>query len=138
MRIFLDANVLFAASNPGSNIERLLRRIVKRTTPVISDLALEEARRNILAKRPQWTETFEQWVPKLEQVDSVSFGLPVKLDEKDAPILCAAIRSRCDYFVTGDKRDFGHLFGKTVEGVQIVSLLGIAEVLSEHDSTLHS
>jgi uncharacterized protein len=129
MRIFLDANVLFSASNPGSNIERLLRLIIKRATAITSDLALEEARRNIVAKRPQWLESFEKITAELEEVGSISFRLPVDLDEKDAPLLCAAIRSGCDYFVTGDKRDFGHLFGKTVEGVRIVTLLGIAEIL---------
>jgi hypothetical protein len=33
--------------------------------------------------------------------------------------------------VTGDKRDFGHLFDKTVEGVRIVTLLGITDFLLE-------
>jgi len=129
MRVFLDANVLFSASNAGSNIEKLVHLILRRATAVASDLAVEEARRNILAKRPQWTASFEKIIPKLEQVDSVSFPLPVKLDEMDVPLLCAAIRSECDYFVTGDKRDFGHLFGKTVEGVQVVSLLQMTDIL---------
>jgi hypothetical protein len=76
---------LFSASNAGSNVERLLRLIIKRATPISSDLALEEARRNILAKRPQWTTSFEKTVTELEQVRSISFPLPVELDEKDAP-----------------------------------------------------
>jgi uncharacterized protein len=129
MRIFLDANVLFSASNAGSNIERLVRLIIKRATPVTSDLAIEEAHRNILVKRPRCINSFEKIIPQLEQVDSVSFPLSVRLDENDAPLLCAAIRSHCDYFVTGDKRHFGHLFGRTIESVQIVTLLGIADVL---------
>ena len=133
MRVFLDANVLFSASNPDSNVQRLVRLISKQTTAITSDLALEEARRNIFAKRPQWSSSFEKIVAPLQQVGSISFPLPVPLDEKDAPLLCAAIRSRCDYFVTGDKRDFGHLFGKTVEGVKIVTLLGIAEILLDEE-----
>jgi predicted nucleic acid-binding protein len=133
MRVFLDANALFSAANSGSNIERLVQLIIKRTTSVTSDLAVEEARRNILAKRPQWADNFDEIVVHLEQVGSVSFPLSVKLDEKDAPLLCAAIRSKCDYFVTGDKTHFGHLFGQSVEGVKVITLLGIADVLLPED-----
>ena len=52
---------------------------------------------------------------RVEEVPSALFGLPVTLDEKDRPLLCAAIRAGCTHFATGDRRDFGHLFGKTVE-----------------------
>ncbi|MDB6041274.1 MAG: hypothetical protein JWM99_5115 [Verrucomicrobiales bacterium] len=131
MRVFLDANVLFSASNPGSNIEKLIAWIFKQAVAVSSDLAITEARRNILAKRAQWILSFEKIVSKIDQIDSVSFALPAKLAEKDIPLLCSAIRSKCDYFVTGDKRDFEHLFGRQVQGVHIVSLLQMADVLAE-------
>jgi predicted nucleic acid-binding protein len=40
---------------------------------------------------------------------------------KDAPILAAAIDARCDWLVTGDRRDFGHLFGSNQRSVLVVS-----------------
>ena len=52
MRVFLDANVLFSASNGGSNIARLIALLTERGTGVASDVAVEEARRNLALKRP--------------------------------------------------------------------------------------
>ena len=57
---------------------------------------------------------------------SALFDLPVTLDEKDRPLMCAAIRAGCAHFATGDRRDFGHLFDKVVEKVLVVNLLRLA------------
>lgn len=130
MRVFLDANVLFSASNAGSNIARLVDWLLAEATAVTSDLAREEARRNLTMKRVDWLPAFEQLMQEVEEVPSARFDLPVSLDEKDRPLLCAAIRARCTHFATGDRRDFGHLFGKAVEQVQVVDLLGLAKLLA--------
>ena len=130
MRVFLDANVLFSASNAGTNIARLIELLLEQGAAVASDLALEEARRNIELKRPAWSESFQELALRIEVVPSVEFTLSVELAEKDIPILCAAIRANCEAFATGDKRHFGHLYGQTVEGVKIVSLLQLAEILT--------
>ena len=130
MRVFLDANVLFSASNDGSNIAQLVGWLIDTATAVTSDLAREEARRNLAIKRAEWMPTFERLLARVEIVASVRFDLPVPLDEGDRPLLCAAIRSRCSHFATGDRRDFGHLYAQTVEGVQVISLLRLAELLA--------
>jgi predicted nucleic acid-binding protein len=129
MRVFLDANVLFSASNAGSHFAGLLQWLVEQGTPVSSDVAIEEARRNLALKRVAWLPAFEALLPKLEIVPSVVFPLPITLAEKDAPLLCAAIRGRCELFVTGDQRDFGHLMNRTVEGVRVISPLQLAKRL---------
>jgi uncharacterized protein len=134
VRVFLDANVLFSASNPGSNIARLLEWLSHSDTAVSSDLAVEEARRNLQLKRPKWLAEFERVRARLVLVPSARFTLPIQLDAKDAPLLCAAIAARCEYFVTGDKRDFGHLDGQTVQGVQVISLLRLAQLLTARQS----
>jgi predicted nucleic acid-binding protein len=131
MRVFLDANVLFSASNIGSNIARLVDWLIAAGTAVASDLALEEARRNLALKRADWLPAFEHLVERIEMVPSVQFELPVPLDDRDRPLLCAAIRSKCQFFATGDRRDFGHLFNTTVEGVRVISLLRLAELLAK-------
>jgi len=130
MRVFLDANVLFSASNAGSNIARLIAWLIERARAVTSDLAVEEARRNLALKREDWLPAFEKLLGDLVVVRSALFDLPVRLEPKDAPLLCAAIRSRCSLFVTGDKRDFGHVYGQTVHGVEIISLLRLSEILA--------
>ena len=129
MRVFLDANVLFSASNAGSNIARLMEWLSQRGTAVSSELAVEEARRNLERKRPHWLGEFERMRSRLDLVSAAQFTLPVSLDAKDVPLLCAAIASKCDYFATGDKRDVGPLEGKTVLGVQVISLLRLAQLL---------
>jgi predicted nucleic acid-binding protein len=130
MRVFLDANVLFSASNVGSNIARLVDWLLAEATAVTSDLARQEARRNLAMKRTDWLPAFEQLMQKVEEVPSALFDLSVNLDEKDRPLLCAAIRAKCTHFATGDRRDFGHLFGKAVEQVQVVDLLDLAKLLA--------
>ena len=130
MRVFLDANVLFSGSNTGSPFAGLLAWLFDQGTAVSSQVAIEEARRNLALKRAGWLPAFEALVPHLEIVPSMVFSLPVTLSEKDVPLLCAAIRGQCELFVTGDRRDFGALMGKTVEGVRIVSPLQLARLLA--------
>jgi predicted nucleic acid-binding protein len=130
VRVFLDANVLFSASNADSNIARLVDWLFERGTGVSSDLAIEEARRNLALKRPPWLGEFERIQTSLEIVPSASFALSVALAAKDAPLLCSAIAATCEYFVTGDRRDFGHLYGRSVMGVEVISLLRLAELLA--------
>jgi len=134
MRIFLDANVLFSASNHDSHIARLLEIVSQGHTAVTSDFALEEARRNVQLKRPVWSEGFKTLAAQLEVTPSVLFDLPVELDAKDRPILCAAIRSQCDLLVTGDRKHFSHLYGHSVKGVTIVSMLGFARQVTGDDA----
>lgn len=128
-RVFLDANVLFSASNAGSNIARLIDWLIETGQAVTSDFAAEEARRNILLKRPAWCDALDALMGRVEVVPSIRFDLPVDLPEKDRPILCTAIRSGCSYLATGDQRDFGHLYDRIVEGVTVISLLRLAEIV---------
>lgn len=130
MRVFLDANVLFSASNPDSAIAELVDWLRDSHTAVACDLAIEEARRNLALKRPAWLPAFEALLTGVEVVPSLVFALPVKVPAKDAPLLCAAIRGGCRVFVTGDRRDFGSLMGKTIQGVTVLSPLDLARRLA--------
>ena len=130
VRIFLDANVLFSASRPGSAFARLIAAARRHASVLTSDIACAKARRNLALERPGGLEAFEALLEELELVPSAVFPLPVALDEKDVPLLCAAIRARSDSFVTGDRRDFGHLFGTRVHGTQVITPRMLAEILS--------
>jgi len=136
MRVFLDANVLFSASNAGSNIAELIAWAMEQTTLVTSDLAIEEARKNLTLKRHAWLPAFGEILAGLEVVPSILFQLPVSIARKDAPLLCAAIRSACRLFVTGDRRDFGRLYGQTVQGTEVVTLLRLAEILASRSPSV--
>lgn len=119
-RVFLDANVLFSCAYlPTSRLMKLWR--LPATVLLSSDYAVEEARRNLdLADQ---RHRLEQLVKRMEIVtawQSASLPHGVRLDDKDAPILLAAIEARATHLLTGDRQDFGHLFGRTVNGVEIV------------------
>ncbi len=54
----------------------------------------------------------------------------VEIEEKDRPILAAAVASACTHLWTSDRMHFGLLYCKTVQGVLLVSslqLLGLIE-----------
>ncbi len=130
-RLFLDANMLFLASNPGSSAADVLAASQRMGTLITSDLAVEEARKYLQVKRAAQIDDFEALLETLEIVPSVLFPLPVELQEQDAPLLCTAIRSECQFFVTADKQYFGHLYDQQVQGTEIISLLRLAEILNE-------
>jgi predicted nucleic acid-binding protein len=130
MRVFLDANVLFSASHAGSSMAGLVAWVIATGTAVSSDLAVEEARRNLALKRPAWLLAFDALLPQVEMVPSMIFAIPVTLADKDLPLLCAAIRGGCDVFVTGDRRDFGELMNRTIKGVRVMAPLQLAKRLA--------
>lgn len=132
-RVFLDANVLFSASAQGSGFEKLFDLIVACASPVTSDFALEEARRNILSKRPERESGFRRIQETVQVVSSALFPLAIELEDNDIPILCSAIRSECDYLVTGDKRHFGAYYGRTIEGVTVLPPIELARRLTDEN-----
>ena len=65
----------------------------------------------------------------MELISLQIFDLEVPLVQKDEPILCGAITGQANFLLKGYKMDFGHLFGKTVSGVRIVTVeLLVAEL----------
>lgn len=129
MFVFLDANILFSGSNPASNLHRFLFWLCDKENLVTSLYAVEEASRNIIAKRPEWQKTFDGLMEKVCIIPDKSLHLEVGLPDKDKPILGAAIASQCSYLLTGDKRDFGHLYGRKVEGVTVIDVLSFAQIM---------
>jgi len=49
--------------------------------------------------------------------------------EKDRPVLAGAIQAQADQLVSGDKRHFGPLHGKTILGVRITAPSELLAVL---------
>jgi len=120
-RVFLDANVLFpAAWLEDSGLARLWR--VPNATLITSRYALAEAERNL--DTGEQRSRLTAFAKSVQLVDTVAGGqLPdgVKLVEKDAPILLAAIEAGATHLLTGDRRHFGDLYGKSIRGVRILS-----------------
>ena len=119
-RLFLDANGLFSAAYRS---DARLRELwaAKDVKLVTSSYAVEEARRNL--DSPEQREELEKLMRKMEVLASSPAERPVTIDlpQKDRPILLAAIESKADYLITGDFTHFGKYYGKTVEGVLILT-----------------
>ena len=122
MRIFLDANILFSASLPQSLLPVFLRELGRHADLLVNSYAREEAKRNLVAKYPECVESFKKLTAEMESVPEQLFELEAPLAEKDRPILCGAILGKADFLLTGDKRDFGRLFGRTIQGVKVVTV----------------
>jgi predicted nucleic acid-binding protein len=121
-KVFLDANVLFSvAYRPDSRLIDLWS--LTDTELVTSLFALEEARRNLMMHKPDAVAHLEALFDSLTIVDSVSLSLPegIELAEKDVPILSAALQAGCSHLITGDHQHFEMLFGRSVEGVLILT-----------------
>ena len=128
MKLFLDANVIFTAAYSAQGLSRGLFRLAAagKCALCTSAFAHEEAVRNIQKKAP---DKLAELTTLMQQVDILPEPHPqwvnraarLPLSSKDAPVLAAAFQGKVDIFVTGDRRDFGHLFGQVLEGVKILT-----------------
>lgn len=110
IRLFLDANVLFTAvHNPSGKAALIVALGVQGNWEIVScSYAIEEARRNISIKFPDYLESFETLISAIIKIPSRSGrNCPVRLPEKDRPILEAAIQCIATHLLTGDIKDFG-------------------------------
>jgi predicted nucleic acid-binding protein len=119
-RIFLDANVLFSAAYRADS--GLLAFWKLRDVALFSSrYAIEEAKINL--EEAAQRRMLAQLTPALQVFDARERELPtgIALPEKDAPILLAAIEAQATHLITGDLRHFGAYFGKSLEGVLILT-----------------
>lgn len=138
IRVFLDANVVFSAALRPRDREYAFFRIARDggCALLASAYALSEARDNLARKAPATLRRLEELVPLVEvalepAADLVELATTLGLPAKDAPILAAAMAARADLLVTGDRRHFGPLFGRSLGGVVVLSLAdGLAAVLA--------
>ncbi len=129
MKIFLDANILFSAAQSHSRMRALLDLLFDQADCLTNEYAIEEARRNLAAKFPDGVKTLERLVKRCEIISQLATDLEVELPRKDQPILGGAVAGRATHLLTGDERDFGKFWGKTIQGVKIVSPRMLAEEL---------
>lgn len=120
-RVFLDANVLFSAAwRSGGGLTRPWE--IASIHLVTSPYAVDEAERNLARKRPDAIARFQALLHRLEITSAlVSLDDGHGLPPKDVPILGAAVASRCHVLLTGDIADFGHIIGRTLQGVRILT-----------------
>lgn len=134
MRIFLDANILFSAGKTAGAMRQLVGLLRARGHELWADgYVLEEARRNLAAKAPEGLRALDAIVAEIRVAEAHPYDagrqFSARLPEKDRPVLAAAVRLGCEALVTGDRKHFGGLYGKTVAGVAIHSPRSLAEAV---------
>lgn len=129
MKVFLDANILFSASDEKSATRQLLERLSRHGKPVTSPHAWEEARRNLDLKRPRLLPGLERLRPLIAITHAFILPPGIEVAEKDKPILAGAIGAGCTHLWTSDRLHFGALYGTTLHGVAIVSSIQLADAL---------
>lgn len=103
LRVFVDASVLFAATWNAAGLPGILIQRQDVLEIVTCDMAVEEARRNLTAKRPERMAEFMAVVNGLLVVPTIIQGIAVPLNDKDRPIFYSAKACRAQVLLTGDK-----------------------------------
>ena len=131
IKAFLDASVLFAASYSSTGASREIIRLAfrRQVQLVISEDVVEEAERNLAAKRPDALAVlhhildsvpFQIVAPTTGEVQqAASFAV-----NKDAPIVAAAKKAGADKLVTLDRR-------RRVDVPEVAERSGLSIVLPE-------
>ena len=119
--LFLDANVLISAAwKEGSEIAQIWQ--MEGVRLVTSNYVMGEVQRNL-----HQVSQIERLRGLMRLVQIVSSDKPldipelIALPEKDRPVLAGAIQAQADHLVSGDKRHFGPLYGKSICGVRITA-----------------
>jgi predicted nucleic acid-binding protein len=121
-RVFLDANILVSAAwRPDSAMLRFWA-LPDDVELVTSGYAIVEADRNVrtadqsthLYRLTQATEIVDEPAPR-------RIRAAAQLPAKDLPILLAAIDANATHLVTGDKQHFAPLYGRSIEGVRVLT-----------------
>lgn len=120
-QVFLGANVLFSAAYSKKNGLQQLWKLPEANL-LSSEYVVEEALRNLSLLEQK--RRFEKLILSIKVV-SVDYHRPslprdIKLVEKDRPVLAAAVNAKSTHLLTGDFKDFGVFYGKTISGVLIL------------------
>jgi predicted nucleic acid-binding protein len=128
LKLFLDANVVFSAAHLAEGRAQHLVALARagHCLLVTSAHALEEARRNLALKSRGFEARLEAALGVVGIVaeapaQTVAWAAREGLPAKDAPLLAAAVHCGAQLFVTGDARDFGRLYGRTLRGARVVT-----------------
>jgi uncharacterized protein len=134
-RIFLDSSVLYAAAFSATGPARrlILKGLEGSVTLTISDLVLEETKRNLTKNAPLalpsftiLADLFSPFIVRPTKAEVLKAAQIVHL--KDAPIVAAAAKANAEYLATHDVK---HLLkqAQAIEQEYLITVLPPAELL---------
>ncbi len=135
-RIFLDSSVLYAAAYSATGPARrlILKGLEGSVALAISDLVLEETKRNLTKNAPLalpyftvLADLFSPFITNPTKVQVLKAAQIVHL--KDAPIVAAAAKGNADYLATHDVK---HLLShaQAIADAYGITVIAPAELLS--------
>jgi uncharacterized protein len=135
-RVFLDSSVLYAAAFSATGpARRLIRKGLEGSiTLVLSDLVLEETKRNLSKNAPEILPYFTVLADLLSPfITNPTKAAILKAAQvvhlKDAPIVAAAAKAKADYLATHDVK---HLLNhaQAIADAYGITVLAPAELVS--------
>jgi predicted nucleic acid-binding protein len=135
-RVFLDSSVLYAAAFSAAGPARrlILKGMEGSVALAISDLVLEETKRNLTKNAPSalpyFTILADLLSPFIIQPTKAQVLKAAQIVHyKDAPIVAAAVKAKADYLVTHDVK---HLLShaKAIADAYMITVLTPADLLS--------
>jgi uncharacterized protein len=130
-RLFLDANVLVSVSwKDDSKVARLWQ--IPNVELITSNYVIAECKRNLPHDEQQ--VRMSEFLLEVRVIDFQKIPVlenPPELPEKDQHVLAAAVITRSDFLVTGDRKHFGAWYGTKILGVRIEPPSGFPSILAE-------
>jgi predicted nucleic acid-binding protein len=134
--IFLDSSVLYAAAFSATGPARrlILKGLEESVALALSDLVLEETKRNLTKNAPValpyftiLADLFSPIITNPTKAEVIRAAQLVHL--KDAPIVAAAAKAKAEYLATHDVK---HLLNqaKAIEAAYGITVIAPAELLS--------
>lgn len=129
--LFLDSNVILSGLLSDEGAPHIILDILCLRLPFLIGITgqynIIEIERNLAKKMPGVIPVYKEYLPKigLEIVPMPSSEelriYSGDISDKDLPVLVSAIKSKVDFLVTGDKKDFSRLKVRTNYPFKIVS-----------------
>jgi len=126
--VFIDSNVWFSAFYKKGSCSILLENVKLFGYKVfIFELVVEEVIRNIQLKIPKVLPFFIKYLKEnrivvLKNPSSKLIVCHKELAEfEDLPIIFSAIKSKCEYFITGNIKDFNLTLINKINKIKILS-----------------
>jgi len=151
VRVFLDSNVILSGLLSERGAPRIFLDLLSLGLPFLVGSTgrynLIEIERNLKNKMPGLLPTYKAYFPKLN-LKVIPLPRPGEVRDfsgqmagKDIPVLISAIRSKADFWVTGDKQHFGKMKDLDKYPIRVVTpsefidsvLPGILKDLEEKD-----
>lgn len=135
--VFIDSNVWFSAFYKEGSCSKLLRNIKSVGWKMfISELVLEEVIKNIQLKIPDALSFFVDYLKenKIVVLKNPTLRLLTQYKKlakfEDLPIIISAFESKCNYFITGNIKDFNIVL---INKIFKIKILTPAEFLKQID-----